>query len=126
MRIHKYIVIFFVLFSYCYLDTVAAPLMLEGEDIEVYANRKKKEPADSTNNKKKKELGKITNFIYNTIRITPRNPAAEQRLLERENNYVSNYTGRTIGEIYIYQNNVFENSNKWVDRTLNSLHRVTG
>ena len=79
MRIHKYIVIFFVLFSYCYLDTVAAPLMLEGEDIEVYANRKKKEPADSTNNKKKKELGKITNFIYNTIRITPRNPAAEQR-----------------------------------------------
>lgn len=126
MRIHKYIAIFFVLFSYCYLDTVAAPLMLEGEDIEVYANRKKKESTDSTNNnKKKKELGKITNFIYNTIRITPRNPAAEQRLLERENNYVSNYTGRTIGEIYIYQNNVFENSNKWVDRTLNSLHRVT-
>lgn len=126
MRIHKYIAIFFVLFSYCYLDTVATPLMLEGEDIEVYANRKKKESTDSTNNnKKKKELGKITNFIYNTIRITPRNPAAEQRLLERENNYVSNYTGRTIGEIYIYQNNVFENSNKWVDRTLNSLHRVT-
>lgn len=126
MRIHKYIVIFFVLFSYCSLDTVAAPLMLEGEDIEVYANRKKKESTDSTNNNKKKnELGKITNFIYNTIRITPRNPAAEQRLLERENNYVSNYTGRTIGEIYIYQNNVFENSKKWVDRTLNSLHRVT-
>lgn len=126
MRIHKYIAIFFVLFSYCYLDTVATPLMLEGEDIEVYANRKKKESTDSTNNnKKKKELGKITNFIYNTIRITPRNPAAEQWLLERENNYVSNYTGRTIGEIYIYQNNVFENSKKWVDRTLNSLHRVT-
>lgn len=115
MRIRGYIVLCLLVSFLRGIDTAVASFPSGRDTVEMDVIRKKQLSTDSTKTSKK-ELGKITRFIYNTIRITPRNPAEEQRLLERENSYIANYTGRTIGEIYIYQNNVFEESkNGWTE-----------
>ena len=93
-------------------------------------DRKGKERANSgaagqTAKESKEGPGRFTSFIYNSIKARPRNPEEEQRALRRENDYMSRFAGRTIGEIHVYRNNVFEGSNRWVDRTLNSMHYPT-
>ena len=87
--------------------------------------RELKELPDRQQKKDKEGPGRFTSFIYNSIKARPRNPEEEQRALRRENDYMSRFAGRTIGEIHVYRNNVFEGSNRWVDRTLNSMHYPT-
>lgn len=45
---------------------------------------------------------------------------------EIDMNYLSQFEGRTIGDIFILRNNVADaQSRLWVDRTINSIHTVT-
>ena len=87
--------------------------------------REFKEQPERQQKNDKEGPGRFTSFIYNSIKARPRNPEEEQRALRRENDYMSRFAGRTIGEIHVYRNNVFEGSNRWVDRTLNSMHYPT-
>ena len=68
--------------------------------------RELKELPDRQQKKDKEGPGRFTSFIYNSIKARPRNPEEEQRALRRENDYMSRFAGRTIGEIHVYRNNV--------------------
>lgn len=72
------------------------------------------------------ESGKLAKLLRNTL-SSRRNPESERVAMRRENDYYDRFEGRTIGDIHIFRNNVFEGQEnlRWPERLANSTHTVT-
>ena len=72
------------------------------------------------------ESGKLSQWLRSTL-TRRRNAASERELMRRENEYYDRFEGRTIGNIHIFRNNVFDGEEKlrWPERVANATHVVT-
>ena len=63
--------------------------------------------------------------VMRTVSARQRDREAEMMQARRERDYYDRFAGKTIGDIHVFRNNVFEGSRLWADRLANSIHALT-
>lgn len=73
-----------------------------------------------------KRSNRISRLIYRTLSTKPRDRTAEAKRAQQEMDSLLPFIGKTIGQITIIRNPVFDSSTKlWTERKGNSIHRIT-
>ena len=73
----------------------------------------------------KKRSG-LSRLIQNTISAPKRDRQAELEAARKDMEYFSRYDGKTIGQVVVVRNNVFDrDTERWGERKVNAIHRLT-
>lgn len=80
--------------------------------------------ADTVADEKKRNG--LSRLIQNTISAPKRDRQAELEAARKDMEYFSRYDGKTIGQVVIVRNNVFDrDTERWGERKVNAIHRLT-